>query len=170
MSEKVQEVIDEIIGDTLKTYRKYFPSPIPPGMEFDDDSFIRSFYKKLIDPVRREVFSKTVLYKTLEGTFHKIKIQPWSYNNFQGLQQIGENSINENNFRASWKVLKDELNIGIDNKFRHPRVGDQIIEADGTINVVEPFMGQPHFSFSATNAAKTTLIIHSRVQKPLSVT
>jgi hypothetical protein len=164
--DKVQHAIDTAIAGEAKTKDAASPA-IPPGREFSDTSLVSMFYRGLIDPVRQCLFVKPVLYKTMEGTYHPVKMQPWAYNNFQGLQFIGENAIGENNFRASWKLLKDELNIGVGGAFRSPQVGDEIIEADGTVNVVEPFMGQPHFSYSSINAAKTSIIIHSRVRKPL---
>jgi hypothetical protein len=107
------------------------------------------------------------LYKTKEGTHHFIKAQPWSYNNFQGLQSISEHAMTENNFRSSWKILKSELNIDVDGKFRTPQVGDQIIESDGTVNVIEPIGAMPHWSYSSQNAAKTSIILLARVQRPL---
>jgi hypothetical protein len=128
-----------------------------------EDDCCNYLIRQIIDlsnSFRYTYLTKCVWYKTIEGKKYKIRVTPWAYSDFQGLQQIGYDNINLNQFRATFTVLKDQLCFD-NGQFRTPQPGDQIIEADGCINNIQPVDGLPHWQYSIDNPCKNTIILYA---------
>ena len=112
----------------------------------------------LANQFRLQVLSVPVVYRTKAGKEYAIYASPWAESAFQDLQQVGFDSVNLNRFRSAFTVLKEQLIF--DGEFHEPKVGDQIIEKDGTVNEVSANNGLPQWYYAGNNPSKNTIVIN----------
>ena len=160
------------------------------------------------NPFRKAALSSPAVYRTKEGTEHRILVTPWAESAFQGLQDIGFDNINKHRMHSAFTVLKEQLmfeertqstpgwqemtdidgetasqdwqemtdidgetasqdwqeikDILLTNRvFHEPKAGDEIIEDDGTRNIVSTNSGMPQWYYSPDNSMKNTIIINT---------
>ena len=111
----------------------------------------------ICNQVRKSLLSEKVTYRTVNGMEYEILASPW-VNGFQDFQMVGAENINQSQKRCSFTVIKDQLEFG--GSFRVPKVGDEIIEQDGTINTVQTDANEPHWHYDDNNPEKNTIIIN----------